>query len=311
MEKNQNWNRKKIEQNQNRSILKNYWINIVYFHYVQGHHCSRCMYTAHCTGCSVPESGMVDLQSSDTLAVRYTENVPTIVPPVDHISESKQRPHHPLSLYDCLQAFSQRCVCPKESCQEREKLEISPPSFVNEKLRIKKKCIYFFFFQRNVGRTQSMVLSEMREKSVRNEDTNCASLSHVPHSLPQEVNFKIPHFSSISIFPKIFSFSFIHSFFSTRYRFVFYECVSMKLDDKVTFPLAGLSVGRHLYDLYACVCHFGGKDFGLRFIKFDFIQISRNLRIFLFFCLDFKWNFHIKLEIQNFHIFLLFCLGFN
>lgn len=32
----------------------------------------------------------------------------------------------------------------------------------------------------------------------------------------------------------------------------------MKLDDKVTFPLAGLTVGRHLYDLYACVCHFGG-----------------------------------------------------
>lgn len=32
----------------------------------------------------------------------------------------------------------------------------------------------------------------------------------------------------------------------------------MKLDDKVTFPLVGLSVGRHLYDLYACVCHFGG-----------------------------------------------------
>lgn len=41
-------------------------------------------------------------------------------------------------------------------------------------------------------------------------------------------------------------------------RFVFYECASMKLDDKVTFPLVGLSVGRHLYDLYACVCHFGG-----------------------------------------------------
>lgn len=43
-----------------------------------------------------------------------------------------------------------------------------------------------------------------------------------------------------------------------NYRFVFYECTSMKLDDKVTFPLVGLSVGQHLYDLYACVCHFGG-----------------------------------------------------
>lgn len=47
-------------------------------------------------------------------------------------------------------------------------------------------------------------------------------------------------------------------------RFVFYECTSMKLDDKVTFPLVGLSVGRHLYDLYACVCHFGGVYYWLR-----------------------------------------------
>lgn len=49
-----------------------------------------------------------------------------------------------------------------------------------------------------------------------------------------------------------------HSCIIFYYRFVFYECASMKLDDKVTFPLVGLSVGRHLYDLYACVCHFGG-----------------------------------------------------
>lgn len=41
----------------------------------------------------------------------------------------------------------------------------------------------------------------------------------------------------------------------------------MKLDDKVTFPLVGLSVGQHLYDLYACVCHFGG-------IYFYFIYIN-------------------------------------
>lgn len=34
----------------------------------------------------------------------------------------------------------------------------------------------------------------------------------------------------------------------------------MKLDDKVAFPLAGLTCGKHCYDLYACVCHFGGKS---------------------------------------------------
>lgn len=66
------------------------------------------MYTAHCTGCSVPETGMVVLQNGDTLAVRYTEQVPKIAPPIEHVSVSKQRPPHPLSLYDCLQAFSQR-----------------------------------------------------------------------------------------------------------------------------------------------------------------------------------------------------------
>lgn len=61
-------------------------------------------------------------------------------------------------------------------------------------------------------------------------------------------------------------------------RFVFYECASMKLDDKVTFPLVGLSVGRHLYDLYACVCHFGGKLIEtLKVINLFFIIILRIL----------------------------------
>lgn len=53
---------------------------------------------------------MVVLQNGDTLAVRYTEHVPKIPSPIDHVSVSKQRPHHPLSLYDCLQAFSQRLI---------------------------------------------------------------------------------------------------------------------------------------------------------------------------------------------------------
>lgn len=66
------------------------------------------MYTTHCTGCNVSETGMVILCNGDTLAVRYTEQVPKIASPIDHVSISKQRPHHPLSLYDCLQAFSQR-----------------------------------------------------------------------------------------------------------------------------------------------------------------------------------------------------------
>ncbi|KAM0731930.1 Ubiquitin carboxyl-terminal hydrolase 32 [Formica fusca] len=157
----------------------------------QGHHCSRCMYTAHCTGCSVPETGMVALQNGDTLAVRYTEYVPKILHPIDHVSVSKQRPHHPLSLYDCLQAFSQS-----------ETLDEHNPWFC-------PKC----------GCNQ------------------CATKTLTVHRYPK---FLIVYLK----------------------RFVFYECASMKLDDKVTFPLVGLSVGRHLYDLYACVCHFGGVSAG-------------------------------------------------
>ncbi|XP_011695876.1 PREDICTED: ubiquitin carboxyl-terminal hydrolase 6-like isoform X2 [Wasmannia auropunctata] len=157
----------------------------------QGHHCSRCMYTAHCTGCSVPDTGMVALQNGDTLAVRYTEYVPKILHPIDHVSVSKQRPHHPLSLYDCLQAFSQS-----------ETLDEHNPWFC-------PKC----------------------------ECNQCATKTLTVHRYPK---FLIVYLK----------------------RFVFYECASVKLDDKVTFPLVGLSVGRHLYDLYACVCHFGGVSAG-------------------------------------------------
>ncbi|XP_066586178.1 ubiquitin carboxyl-terminal hydrolase 4-like isoform X2 [Prorops nasuta] len=167
---------------------KNYTIHFVDG---QGHHCSRCMYTMHCTGCSVPETGMVVLQNGDTLAVRYTENVSKILQPIDHISVSKQRPHHPLSLYDCLQAFSQS-----------ETLDEHNPWFC-------PKC----------------------------ECNQCATKTLTVHRYPK---FLIVYLK----------------------RFVFYECTSMKLDDKVTFPLVGLSVGRHLYDLYACVCHFGGVSAG-------------------------------------------------
>lgn len=50
-------------------------------------------------------------------------------------------------------------------------------------------------------------------------------------------------------------------------RFVFHNGMSTKLDDKVTYPLNGLLVSAtgshqeapHVYNLYACVCHYGGK----------------------------------------------------
>ncbi|XP_031783656.1 uncharacterized protein LOC100115425 isoform X2 [Nasonia vitripennis] len=157
----------------------------------QGHHCSRCMFGSHCTGCKVPESGKVNLQNGDNLAVRYVENVPKVQQPIDHISVSRQRPHHPLSLYDCIQAFSQS-----------ETLDEHNPWYC-------PKC----------------------------ERNQCATKTLTVHRYPK---FLIVYLK----------------------RFVFYECVSMKLDDKVTFPLCGLNCGKHLYDLYACVCHFGGVSAG-------------------------------------------------
>ncbi|XP_011499949.1 PREDICTED: uncharacterized protein LOC105363848 [Ceratosolen solmsi marchali] len=157
----------------------------------EGNRCSRCDYPSHCMGCKVPESGKVILKSDDTLAVRFVDNVPKIPKPINHISVSKQRPHHPLSLYDCLQAFSQS-----------ETLDEHNPWYC-------PKC----------------------------ERNQCATKTLTVHRYPK---FLIVYLK----------------------RFVFYECVSMKLDDKVTFPLLGLNCGKHLYDLYACVCHFGGVSAG-------------------------------------------------
>lgn len=53
-------------------------------------------------------------------------------------------------------------------------------------------------------------------------------------------------------------------------RFVFHNGMSTKLDNKVTYPLNGLQVSAtgsrletpHLYNLYACVCHYGGVSAG-------------------------------------------------
>ncbi|XP_014209572.1 ubiquitin carboxyl-terminal hydrolase 11 isoform X2 [Copidosoma floridanum] len=157
----------------------------------QGNTCSRCIYSSHCTGCEVPKSGKVILQTGDTLAVRYVDRIPKVPQPVDHISVSKQRPQHPLSLYDCLQAFSQS-----------ETLDEHNPWYC-------PKC----------------------------EKNQCATKTLNVHRYPK---FLIVYLK----------------------RFVFYECLSMKLDNKVTFPLVGLNCGKHLYDLYACVCHFGGVSAG-------------------------------------------------
>lgn len=78
--------------------------------FVQGYHCSRCMYTMHCRGCRVAPEGELLLQTGDTLAVRFSEPVDHTDLAVEHPSMKLMRHQDPLSLYDCLQAFSERFV---------------------------------------------------------------------------------------------------------------------------------------------------------------------------------------------------------
>lgn len=166
----------------------------------QGYHCSRCMYTMHCRGCRVASNGEVLLQTGDTLAVRLTENVDEKTNPVEHSSMRDMRCRDPLSLYDCLQAFS-----------ESEQLDEHNPWYC-------PVC------QKNQCATKTLSV------------------------------WRYPDF--LIVYLK---------------RFVFHECVSLKLENKVTFPLSGLSVTPASvlqrdtslpYNLYACVCHFGGSAGG-------------------------------------------------
>lgn len=72
----------------------------------QGHHCSRCMFNSHCRGCAVDSEGLIVLNTGDTLAAMFTEPVPevNIIP---HSSTLNRYSLQPLSIYDCIKAFSQ------------------------------------------------------------------------------------------------------------------------------------------------------------------------------------------------------------
>lgn len=166
----------------------------------QGYHCSRCMYTMHCRGCNVAPEGELLLQTGDTLAVRFSEPVDRMDLAVEHPSMKLMRRQDPLSLYDCLQAFS-----------ESEQLDEHNPWYC-------PMC------QKNQCATKTLSV------------------------------WRYPDF--LIVYLK---------------RFIFHECVSVKLDNKVTFPLMGLSVTPpallqrgtpHPYNLYACVCHYGGSAAG-------------------------------------------------
>ncbi|XP_026286437.1 uncharacterized protein LOC113212074 isoform X1 [Frankliniella occidentalis] len=164
-----------------------------------GYHCSRCLYTKHCRGCPVPTDGEILLRPVDTLAVRFTENI-TESQPINHPSVQDMRSHDPLSLYDCLKAFS-----------ESELLDEHNPWFC-------PVC------QKNQCATKTLSV------------------------------WRYPDF--LIVYLK---------------RFVFHNGMSTKLDNKVTYPLNGLlvnapssnhQVSPHIYNLYACVCHYGGVSAG-------------------------------------------------
>lgn len=83
----------------------NKFVDVIVFY--QGRHCSRCMYNQPCKGCAISRDCNVLLRSDDTLAVTFTDDIEEISEK-RHSSMALMRTHKTLSLYDCVQAFSQR-----------------------------------------------------------------------------------------------------------------------------------------------------------------------------------------------------------
>ncbi|XP_064615104.1 uncharacterized protein LOC135479234 [Liolophura sinensis] len=74
----------------------------------QGLHCSRCGFTAHCTGCLVLRDSEVNLQPGDHLTITVSDLSGVQAPPTqDHKSMEKLRPRDPITIYDCFRAFTE------------------------------------------------------------------------------------------------------------------------------------------------------------------------------------------------------------
>lgn len=76
----------------------------------QGTMCSRCMWDVHCSGCVIPKSGTVKFRSGDTLAIIFEGYVDENLLETElHPGSTEQmRSNTPLTIYDCINAFSQR-----------------------------------------------------------------------------------------------------------------------------------------------------------------------------------------------------------
>lgn len=96
----------------------------------RGYNCSRCLFSSHCRGCEALSGSEVILQAGDTLCVRFTSLTPDqchlLASTADHPSLNDMRQNVPLTLYDCLRAFTQSetleetdsWFCPK--CEQKQ-----------------------------------------------------------------------------------------------------------------------------------------------------------------------------------------------
>jgi hypothetical protein len=84
----------------------------LYFVWLQGYRCSRCMYTQHCSGCELSREREINLQPADHLAVKFTDlsvdELGLASRYTDHKSMEKLLPTSPLTLFDCFKAFTER-----------------------------------------------------------------------------------------------------------------------------------------------------------------------------------------------------------
>lgn len=85
----------------------------------QGSRCSRCVYTAKCTGCVLSHDSDVSLRPGDTLCVCLDGVQLSVIERMeasaDHSSMMALRPVQPLSIYDCIQAFTESEVLDKHN----------------------------------------------------------------------------------------------------------------------------------------------------------------------------------------------------
>lgn len=78
----------------------------------QGLCCSRCQYSDRCQGCPISRESLVHLRPGDCLSVCLSGMSETCIGDMegftDHKTMEQLRPEKSLSVYDCLQAFTDR-----------------------------------------------------------------------------------------------------------------------------------------------------------------------------------------------------------